>query len=180
MPLKKSQKIERFSDRISDIAIILEVQKLDQRVDVVIKVNQTKIKSQAISEDMYTSIDKAVHKLESQLIRYKDKLQEHQAKGVSTIDMQVNVLRPIPEAELLDINDDIEVENKKRLIDKYTPHKIVSRETTPLKALTDGEALMKMDLSGDAFMIYRAEDTQRIKIIYRRKDNNFGVIQPEA
>lgn len=177
--IEKISKIERFSDRIIDAVVTMDVQKLEQRVDIVLKVNHLKIKSHAVSDDMYTSIDKAVHKLETQLLRYKDKLQDHQTKGVAAIDMKVNVLRSASVDELVELNDEIESETRNRLMDKYIPHKIVSKTTRPLKTLTDGEAIMKMDLSGDPFLIYRCEENRSLKVIYRRKDGDFGVIEPE-
>lgn len=178
--LEKVSKMDKFSHRIIDATVIMDVQKLEHRVDIVLKVNHTKIKSHAVSDNMYASIDKAVDKLEAQLLRYKDKLQDHHAKGVATIDMNVNVLRSATEQELLDVNLDIEDENSKRMVDKYRPHQVVSKETRPLKTLTDGEAIMKMDLSGDNFMIYRCEETNRLKVIYKRNDGNYGVIEPIA
>jgi putative sigma-54 modulation protein len=177
--MEKLSKIDKFSNRIIDAVVTMDVQKYEQRVDIVLKVNQIKIKAQAVSEDMYTSIDKAVHKIEAQLLKYKNKLQDHQTKNISAIDMKVNVLRTASEQELLDLNDEIESETKFRLMDKYHPHKIVSKTTRSLKMLTDGEAMMKMELSEDPFLIYRCEETRKIKIIYRRKDGDFGVIQPE-
>ena len=65
-------------------------------------------------------------------------------------------------------------------MDKFRSHKIISREKHPLKTLTDGEALMKMDLSGDHFLIYRSEESQRLKVMYRRDDGDFGVIEAET
>lgn len=176
--IEKVSKIERFSNRIIDVNVIMEVQRNEHRVDLVMKVNHLKIKSQAVSDNMYTSIDKAVHKLETQLLRYKEKLQDHQTKGVAAIDMKVNVLRTASEEELLDLNDEIESETRNRLLDKYIPHRIVSKTTRPLKTLTDGEAIMKFDLSGDLFLIYRSEETQQLRVIYRRDDGDFGVIEP--
>lgn len=179
--LEKISKIERFSHRIIDVLVTMDVQKLEQRVDIVLKVDHIKIKSHAVSDNMYASIDKAVHKLETQLLRYKDKIQDHhQARGLSAIDMNVNVLRSATEQELLDVNSDIEEESRLRLMDKYFPHTIVKKETRPFKTLTDGEAIMKMELSEDEFLVYRCEATNRFKVIYRRKDGDFGVIELEA
>lgn len=177
--LEKILKIERFSSRIIDVNVTMDIQKLEHRVDITLKVNHIKIKSQAATDDMYASIDKAVDKIEAQLRRYKTKLQDHQAARLSAVDMEVNVLRTSPDDEILDMLDDFEAENRQRLLDKYHPHRIVNKETRGLKVLTDGEAMMKMELSGDAFLIYQGEDSQSLKVIYRRKDGDFGVIEPK-
>lgn len=179
--IEKISKIERFSNRIIDVVVTMDVQKLDHRVDIVLKVNNIKIKSQAVSDNMYTSIDRAVQKIESQLLKYKNKIQDHQSKASLATDMNVNVLRSASDLELSELNDEIESENRRRLMDKYMPHKIVSKATRPLKDLTDGEAMMKLDLSGDPFIVYRCEESpnRQIKIMYRRKDGDYGVITPE-
>lgn len=177
--IEKVSKIERFSPRIIDIIITMDVHKLEHRTDIVLKVDHIKIKSQAVSDNMYVSIDKAVDKLESQLLRYKSRIQDHQAKGVSEIDLNVNVLRPSPDEELLDLNSEIEEENRRRMEDRFTPHQIVKRKTCPLRTLTDGEAIMKMDLSGDDFLIYIGEEDRRLKVIYKRADGDFGVIEAQ-
>ena len=176
---EKISKIERFSDRIIDAVVTMDIQKYEHRVDIVLKVNHLKIKSHAISDNMYTSIDKAVHKLEAQLLRYKGKLKDHQNKGNNAVDMQVNVLRSASDEELGEVNDEIENETRHRLLDKYIPHKIVSRSKRPLKTLTDGEAIMKLDLSGDPFLIYRSEESRKLRVMYCRDNGDFAVIQPE-
>lgn len=177
--IEKVSKIERFSDRIIDVVITMDITRFEHCVDIVLKFNHFKIKSQACTENMYASIDKAVQKLEAQVLRYKNKMQDHHAKGVASVDMDVNVLRANPDQEVIDVNYEIEDENRRRLEDKFRSHKIVSREKRPLKILTDGEAIMKMDLSGDAFLIYRCEESKRLKVIYRRKDGDFGVFIAE-
>jgi len=80
---------------------------------------------------------------------------------------------------LAEYNDEIESENQQSLINAYK-HNVVSQETLPLKTLTMEEAVMRLDLSGKNFLVYRSEEDNRIKIIYRRKDSQFGIIEPEG
>ena len=178
--VEKIRKIERLSDRIIDVKVTMDIQKLEHRVDIVLKVDHVKIKSQASSTDMYNSIDRAVEKIERQLRRYKKKIRDHTAKSLNIVDLKVNVLQRPPEEDLLDINDDIEEENIKSLEDQYKPHEIVGVKTRALKTLNFDEAIMKMELSGDSFLIFRGEEDQKLKVIYRRKDENFGIIEVES
>ena len=177
--LEKIAKIERFSTRIIDINILMDVQKLDHRVDINLKVNQVKIKSHAVSDNMYASMDLAVDRIVEQIRKYKSRLQDHHAKGVKVIDMNVNVLQ-VPQDELTEFNDDIEDENQKRVHNSFIPHEIISKETRPLKVLNTSEAITKMELSGDVFLVYRCEEDKKLKVIYRRNDGNFGIIEPEV
>ena len=178
--IDKLSKIEKFSHKIIDVAVTMDIQKLDHRVDIVMKVDHLKIKSQAASTDMYASIDKATTKIENQLRRYKTKIRDHTAKALNVIDMNVNVFKRANEEELIDVNLDIEDETQRRMFKSYDFSEIVTQETKPLKILTYDEAIMKMELSGDAFLIFRSEEDHKLKVIYRRKDGNFGVIEVEA
>jgi ribosome hibernation promoting factor len=176
--IEKLSKIERFSNRIVDINVIMDIQKLDHRVDIIAKVDNVKIKSHAASEQMYASIDMAVAKLTEQLRRYKTRIQDHQSLGHEEVAMQVNVYAPPTEEEL--INEEIEAENAQVEIDRFKLHKVVKQETRPLKTLTQNEAIIKMELSGDHFLIFRSEEDCKLKVIYRRSDDHYGIIAVEG
>lgn len=177
--LEKLSKLNRFGNRVIDIDVIMDIQKLEHRVDIVMKVDQVVIKSSANSDNMYASIDKATYRLQQQLIRYKDRIQKYHARGATAVDVNVNVIERIREDALADVNEDIEEKNTEQLIAEYQPHKIVSQETLRVKDLNDDEAIMKMELSGDAFLIYRRMKDKKLQVIYRRDDGNFGIIEPE-
>ncbi|MCB1114090.1 MAG: ribosome-associated translation inhibitor RaiA [Chlamydiia bacterium] len=177
--IEKISKIERFTDRILDVVVTMDIQKLEHRVDIVMKVNNLKIRSSATSSDMYVSIDMAVAKIEKQLLRYKRRLQDHHARPVKEVDMTVNVIRPHQNDDLNEINDMIEGENKKRMEESLKPHEVVSQERKVLKTITLDEAIMKMELSQDAFIVYQDEVTHKIHILYRRDDGNYGLIEPK-
>jgi len=175
--IEKISKIDKFSDRIIDVAIRMDIQKLQHKADLTMKVDHVVIKSSAITDDMYVSIDQAVNKLQTQLIKYRKRIQQHNAKKLSTVDMKVNVIRATAEEE---INDEIEEQNTNMLLDRYKPHEIVNVETSPLKTLNLSEAIMKMELSDDVFMIFRSEEDKKLKVIYRRKDRDFGIIEIDS
>lgn len=177
--IDKIVKIDRFNARIIDVNIVMDIQKLDHRVDITLKVDHVKIKASAASENMYASIDMAIDKLETQLRRYKDRLNDHYLKASPSEDMNVNILESTSDQLLQEVNDEIESETNFKLIDGFRPPKILSKETRPLKTLNSNEALMKMKLSGDAFLIYRAEEDQNLKVMYLRSDGNFGIIEPQ-
>lgn len=178
--LEKISKIERFTDKILDVVVTMDIQKLDHKVDIVMRVNHLKIKSTAITNDMYASIDLAVAKVEKQLLRYKKKLQDHQARGVKVVDMTVNVIRPHLDDGIAEVNEAIEGENLREMVETLRPHEVVSQEKMPLKTITLDEAIMKMELSQDAFLVYRDEASHKIHVMYRRNDGNYGLIEPEV
>jgi len=176
--IEKISKLEKFVDRIIDVIIIMDIQRFEHRVDIALQFNNVKIKSHAITNDMYASLDKAVHKLETQLLRYKARLHEHHTKNLGSVDMNVNVFAAPSPAE--EINDEIESANQRSLDDNFNHAKIISQEKRALRTLNLSECIMKMELSGDQFLIFRCEEDHKLKVIYRRKDGNYGVIELEA
>jgi putative sigma-54 modulation protein len=177
--MEKISKIERFMNRIIDVNVIMDIQRTEHRVEIILKAGNFKIRSQASTTDMYASIDKAVDKIEAQILRYKSKIQDHHAKGHADLNMTVNVFSRPPEVEedLEEINNEI-VESQ--TVDRFKPHQIVKQESLPLKILTCDEAIMKMELSGDPFLIFKDEADFKLKVIYRRKDDNYGIIEPNC
>lgn len=174
----KISKIERFHTHIMFVRVTLELQRLEHFCTIVLKFNHLKVKVQASSTDMYVSIDEAVNRLQTMISRFKGRIQDHHNKPFSAIDMQVNVLHR-PYDELMEINAEIEAENQKVQFGDYTLPKVIGMETKPLKTLTLDEAMMKMELSGDQFLLFRSEEDRKLKLLYRRKDGNYGLILPE-
>lgn len=174
--MEKLSKIERFHTHIMHVHVTLDIQKVDHVCSIVLKIDHTQVKAHASSHDMYASIDLAAHKLQNLLRRYKGKIQDHHKKGRSIVDMDVNVFKRAYD-EIAEINATIEEQNHKAT-EISLPH-IVGVEKKPLKKLTVEEALMKMDLSGDSFLIFRSEEDQKLKVLYRRNDGNYGLMQPE-
>lgn len=175
--LEKASKLERFSNRIIDINVIMDIQKLVHSVEVIVKVNDQLIRSLAESEDIYASIDKAVDKAEAQLLKYKSKMNDHHVKNRPVADMKVNVVRLLPKGEedALDIEDEDEYS-----VGQSRKHEVVSQEVRPLKMLTINEALIKMEGSDDVFQVFKDEADQQLKVIYRRKDGHYGILQPQS
>ena len=173
---KLGKSVDRYGVRAIEVTVTMDVQKLSHVVDFMLLVNNTKIKVSGRSENMYASIDLAIDRLNAKLRRYTKRLKEHHAKGISEIDMNVNVIKVVLAD---DINDLIEEESLNNVETQLKPHPIVSREKKPLKTLNQDEAIMKMELSEDQFMIFRSEEDNKLKVIYRRSDANYGIIEPE-
>jgi len=175
---EKLDKLEHFSNTSSDVSVVMDIQKLEHRVGIVLNSGYLKIKVHASSNDMYISIDKAVDRLQRKITKYKEKIQHHQAKSLSVVDMNVNVIRRSAiDTEIA--NKQIDEANRAALEEEYHRGRIVDQEQRPLKILTEEEAIMKMELSGDAFRLYRDEYTNKLRVIYRRQDEDYGIIEVE-
>lgn len=171
----KIGKIERFHNHIMYVHIALELQKLEHFCTIVLKFNHLKIKVQASSTDMYVSIDEAINRLQAVISKYKSRIQDHHKKSLSAVDMEVNVIRR-PYDDLAEFNAEIEAANRKSTLSEYEAPKVIGKKTRPLKILRLDEAMMKLELSGDQFLAFRDEVDQKLKIMYRRVDGNYGLI----
>jgi putative sigma-54 modulation protein len=173
--IDKLSKLDRIAQQIIDVNVIMDIQKLQHRVDIIMKYGHTIIKSTGITTDMYISVDQAVAKLESQLKRYMQRLHDWHAKNRKVIEVPERVYQAIDEDEAnVAIEKEVAAGHAKEL-----PHRILRTEKQPLKILTDQEAIMKMELSGAPCIVYRCEEDEKLKVIYRREDGHYGVISPE-
>lgn len=173
---EKLNKVEHFADHIIDVIVTLDAQKLEHSCTILMNFIHFHIKVSASTDNMYSAIDRASDRVIKLIRRYKTKLQSKRAKHLSTVDVHVNVIKPIQD-DLAAINDDIVAENAEEEADRYDMHHIVAKETIPLKMLTQDEAVMKMELSDDPFMIFKGEEDQKLKVIYRREDKNYSIVQ---
>ncbi len=175
---EKIAKIEVLSTHIIDVKVRLDVQKLNHTVDILMKFSHFRVNVRAITENMYSAIDKAFERLYAKLRKWKSRIQDHHVKGVSVTEMEVSVLeRAMHEIE--DMSQEIIDANNQSIQEEYELPKVIKKKKRPLKTLTMEEAVMKMELSDDNFKIYRSEEDQSLKVIYRRRDGSYGVISPE-
>lgn len=176
---EKLEKLERLHSHPMHITVTMDIEHMQHTVKILAKFDHFTAKTEAESTDMYVSIDKAVEKLQTKLRRWREKIRDHGKKQAVSVDLDVlffsNPYRSELEeynAEIAEIND---CEGKKRF---EVPH-MTSCKKISLKELTAEEAMMKLDLSKDPFLLYRSEEDRKLKVMYRRNDGNFGIIQPE-
>ncbi len=185
--IEKISKLERIGTRIIDVTVVMDIQKLQHKVDITMKYGRhTIIKSSAATTDMYISVDQAVDKLKTQLKKYLGALHDHHAKGHAVTEMAETVYEApwgeeveVDEVDLDEVNTEIEAESARRVAKALQLPRIVRKETQPLKILTVEEAIMKMDLSQAPVILFKGEEDQKLKVLYRRADGNLGVIEPE-
>ena len=128
--------------------------------------------------DAYTSADQALLMMEKRLRRYKNRLKDRSARkayvaSAALAEMDAPTLDApsyIIEAPASDGEDDV---------DGYSAV-IIAEATTSLKRLSVSEAVMELDLTGAACMVFQHGSSGRVNIIYRRADGNVGWIDPPS
>ncbi len=74
---EKIGKLKRHFDNVTDVHVILTVEKLEQKAEATVQVSGAKLFAEDTQEDMYVAIDNMVHKLDRQIIKHKEKLNSH-------------------------------------------------------------------------------------------------------
>lgn len=129
------------------------------------------MQSEATGDDAYISFDRALERIGKRLRRYKRRLRDHnvgQANEIESIAAQQFVLRGEPD----------EVVDNHQEPDRLDPV-VVAEMQTRLHTLTVGEAVMRLDLTGDAAMMFRNSAHGGLNMVYRRADGNIGWVDPK-
>ena len=156
---KRLGKLEKFFE-LDDAQVTLLVERENHVVEVTIPINGMILRGEEETGDMYSSIDLVVDKLEKQLEKYKTKLLDRRPKNLQA------PVRELP-ADLLGQSN--EAEDMPR---------IVRTKRFAVKPMAVDEAVMQMNLLGHSFFVFTNADTEDVNVVYRRKDGNYGLIEP--
>lgn len=141
------------------------------RTDCVLHLSSgTTVHAEGSAHEAYASADAAAGHIEKRLRRYKRRLKDHYLGRSTAIDV------PAAAAYVIQPPSDDEVA---RADDAYHPI-IIAEATTGLKALSVGEAVMDLDLTGAPVLVFRHAGHGRVNVVYRRPDGNIGWIDPSG
>jgi len=154
---KKVRKLERFFPQDQDVFVTLSVEKNRHIVEVTIPYDGGVIRGEEFTGDMYASIDNVLDKLEKQILRHRTKLEKclHSAA--------------FKDMELAEAEDEAEDEGPR----------IVRVKRFAIKPMDEEEAMMQIELVGHSFYVFLNSDTNQLNVLYKRKDGNYGLIEPE-
>lgn len=152
----KIGKLEKFFNPETEVHVTLSVEKDRQKIEVTIPVKGNIIRSEQVSNDMYVSIDLVEEIIERQLKRYKNKLvDQKQSAGFF----------------------------KQEFIDKeYMDEeeiRIIRTKKFDIKPMYPEDACIQMELLGHNFFVFCNAETDQINVVYKRKGNTYGLIEPE-
>ena len=160
---KKIGRLDRYLPSISEVWVELSTEGAraaqDRQVcQVTVRANGTILRAEERSDDMFTSIDAVLDKMYRQIARYKGK-RKNRWRG-SAVPME-----PLPlEAEEIYDEESSNIVRTKRF--RMTP-------------MGPDEAVEQMELLGHDFFVFYNADEGQVNVIYRRKDGDYGLLQPE-
>lgn len=154
---EKLGKLERYFTPETEIHVTLSVEKDRQKIEVTIPVKGNIIRSEQVSSDMYVSIDLVEEVIERQLRKYKTKIVNQQQAGG-------NFQKEFVEDEFV---EDEEVN-------------IIRTKKFGIKPMYPEDACVQMELLGHNFYVFRNAETDEVNVVYKRKGNTYGLIEPEC
>ena len=154
--IEKIGKLERYFNQDTEAIITLSVTKDRQKIEVTIPVKGHIIRAEEQSTDMYVSIDLVEEIIECQLKKYKTKLID---KKQSHIDFSEFYVQEETEAD-----DEIKIEKVKKFA---------------MKPMDPEEACVQMELLGHSFYVFLNAETEEVNVVYKRKGQTYGLIEPE-
>lgn len=154
---KKLSKIKRFFNPEIEARATLSVQKNKQKLEVTIPFNGVILRAEEATDDMYKSIDLVVLKLERQIRKQKTKLSKN-------------------------IHESLRFSNLEEAVDGQPQEKhgqVVKVKKFGIKPMSREEALLQMELVSHNFFVYNDSEEDRICVVYKRKDGDYGILEPD-
>ncbi|MDO5569589.1 MAG: ribosome-associated translation inhibitor RaiA [bacterium] len=151
----KLNKLDKYFKEHEDITanILIKIKGKDQTVEVTIPTNKFILRGEENHRDLYAAIDLVTDKLERQIRKNKTRLKKKKHK---------------------DFNYDYEIEEK-----ELDTNKIIKRKHLDTKPMDEEEAILEMNLLGHDFFVFKDIKTDNISVVYKRKDNNYGIIKTD-
>ena len=151
---EKLGKLDRFFAPETEVNVTLSVEKERQKIEVTIPVKGNIIRSEQVSSDM--SIDLVEEVIERQLKKYKNKIvDKHHNEAAFAKEYVENEYEPTDEV------------------------KIIRTKRFGIKPMDPEEACVQMELLGHNFYVFFNSETEEVNVVYKRKGNTYGLIEPE-
>ena len=167
---KKIGKLDRYLPEIDEARVEITQEKTKSSKDrnivqVTLRTNGTILRAEDRSEAIYASIDAAVDKIHRQIVRYKD-------KRVDRLQGHISNKRPEDEIPVLD-------QETLTAIAEERERRIVRTKKFQVVPMNEAEAVEQMELLGHDFFVFYNVNLGRINVLYRRSDDNYGLLDPE-
>ena len=154
---KKISKLEKYFEVEVEAKATLSVQKSRQIIEVTIPFNGVILRSEESTEDMYKSIDLVEDKLERQIRKQKTRLSRKNNGSLKFAALNDSKFEPIEDEDGC----------------------LVKVKKFGVKPMNSEEAILQMDLLGHNFFVYQDAESSKVNVVYKRKDWNYGLLEPE-
>jgi len=153
---KKVGKLQKFFNEETEAFVVLSFQRTLQKVEVTIPFNGVVFRSETADADIFAAIDKTVDVLERQIRKNKTRLEKHLREGSFHFE---------------DAHSEV--------VEEEPAYQIIKNKRFDIKPMDLQEAILQMNMLGHKFFVF-ANEHNKINVVYKRDDGNYGVIQPEG
>lgn len=156
---EKLERLDKYFNEDIKTHVTYRVENKSDIIEITITLpDGTILRAEETTLDMYESLDRGIDILERQIRKYKTRLLNQQRGKKESI--RFENIEPLEEK-------------------KEDKPKIVRKKKFDMQAMTEEEAILQMELLGHNFFVYMNGDTGEINVVYKRRDNNYGLIEPE-
>lgn len=155
---EKLSKLDKYfivSENV-EAKVLVRTYPYGQKIEVTIPTEYVLLRAEVVDQDLYNAIDLVIDKLEGQIRKYKTRL--NRKSKDNKLAFNLASIEPLEEEE-----EDV----------------LVKTKTITPKPMDMEEAIMQMELIGHSFFVYRDTETDAISIVYRRNDEDYGLIETE-
>ena len=156
---KRMKKLDKYFTNSAEAWVTLSVEHNSHVAEVTIPFEGGLIRAEDSTSDMYASVDNVLDKLEKQLLRYRAKRVGLKQRGET---IRSDFL------EAYDESDELDEEPK-----------IVRVKHFAIRPMSEEEAMLQIEMLGHSFYVFENSDTGSVNVLYKRKDGNYGLIEPE-
>jgi putative sigma-54 modulation protein len=164
---KKVEGLHLDYPRIMEAKVILDVQQRIQTAEIILFcANHIVIEVHSSSDDMYASIDESISKIARRMRKFKTRmLKSH---------------RPRKNGSIKHFEEKVYSEASLQSEEDHVEHSYVHSEPYRLRPLYPDEAIVDLALSDRPFVAFHNQNTHKLAIVYRRKDGEYGIIEPDV
>ena len=159
--MKKTATMERYLKPDTQMFVRMRKERNLRIVEITVPIDGVTLRAEASSEDnLFMSIDKALAKLERQILRHRTRLDKR-------------------------LREDVNLDEGPEFVEQLSPEEsgeraVVREKSYTVRPMSREDAILQMELLGHSFYVYIDVDTQETHVLYLRKDGNLGILVPEV
>lgn len=155
---EKLSKMDKYFENPEEINanVLVRIKGLEQIIEVTALTKRFTLRAEESNEDFYAAVDLVVAKLERQIRKNKDRL-NNKYKNVEKLEFNFSYGEDEPEEEV-------------------NSSTIVKRKNISMKPMDEEEAMLQIELLNHDFFVFKNIDEECVSVLYKRKDGNYGII----
>lgn len=153
----KLSRLDKYFNGEQEAKVTVSHVKNNQKVEVTIPFNTGVVRAEAVDEDVYNALDLAIEKLKKQLAKQKDRLMKKPHGSIRFESIEEEASDKLHEDE----------------------DKIIRRKVFEYKPMSEEDAILQLELLGHDFFVFDNFETNKVSVVYKRKDGAYGLIEPK-